>query len=33
MTKMAVMGVGAVGSYIGAFFSKQGYDIVLIDMW
>ena len=31
--RMAVFGVGAAGSYIGAFLTREGYDITLIDMW
>ncbi len=31
--KLAVIGVGAVGSYIGAHLTKEGFDITLIDMW
>jgi 2-dehydropantoate 2-reductase len=31
--KMAVVGAGAAGSYIGAFLAREGHDIVLIDMW
>ena len=31
--KMAVVGAGAAGSYIGAFLTREGHDIVLIDMW
>ena len=31
--KIAVVGVGAVGSYLGAFLSREGYDVTLIDMW
>ena len=27
---MAVVGAGAAGSYIGAFLSREGHDIVLI---
>jgi 2-dehydropantoate 2-reductase len=27
------MGAGAVGSYIGAFLSREGHDVTLIDMW
>lgn len=33
MTKIGVLGVGAVGSYYGAFAAKAGEDITLIDMW
>lgn len=31
--RIAQVGVGAVGSYIGGFISRAGYDITLIDMW
>ena len=31
--RIAIVGVGAVGSYIGAFMSREGHDITLIDMW
>ncbi len=31
--RIAIVGVGAVGSYIGALISKAGHDITLIDMW
>ena len=31
--KMAVVGAGAAGSYIGAFLTREGHDLVLIDMW
>ena len=31
--KLAIIGVGAVGSYIGAYLTKEGFDITLIDMW
>lgn len=31
--KIAVIGVGAVGSYIGAYLTREGFDITLIDMW
>ena len=31
--KMAVIGAGAAGSYIGAFLTREGHDLVLIDMW
>ena len=33
LNKIAIMGAGAVGSYIGAFLSKGGCDVTLIDMW
>ena len=31
--KIAVVGVGAVGSYLGAFLTRDGHDVTLIDMW
>ena len=31
--RIAIMGAGAVGSYIGAFLSRDGRDVTLIDMW
>ena len=31
--KIAVVGVGAVGSYLGAFLTREGHDVTLIDMW
>jgi 2-dehydropantoate 2-reductase len=31
--KLAVMGAGAVGSIIGAYLSRAGRDVTLIDMW
>ncbi|MCH8869814.1 MAG: ketopantoate reductase family protein, partial [Chloroflexi bacterium] len=31
--RIAIFGVGAAGSYIGAFLTREGYDITLIDMW
>ena len=31
--KIAVCGVGAVGSYLGAFLTREGHDVTLIDMW
>ena len=31
--RIAVFGVGAAGSYIGAFLTREGYDMTLIDMW
>ena len=31
--KIAIMGVGAVGSYVGAFLAREGQDVTLIDMW
>lgn len=31
--KLAVMGAGAIGSIIGAYLSRAGRDITLIDLW
>ena len=31
--RIAIMGAGAVGSYIGAHLTRGGYDVTLIDMW
>ena len=31
--KIAIMGPGAVGSYVGAFLVQAGEDITFIDMW
>ena len=31
--KIAIMGAGALGSYVGAFMSREGEDITFIDMW
>ena len=31
--KIGIMGAGALGSYVGAFLSKIGEDVTLIDMW
>jgi len=31
--KIAIMGVGAVGSYLGAFIAHTGADVTLIDQW
>jgi 2-dehydropantoate 2-reductase len=31
--RIGVMGAGAVGSYMGAFMSRAGYDVTLIDPW
>ena len=33
MEKIAIMGVGAVGSYLGAFMTRAGEDVTLIDQW
>ena len=31
--KIAIMGAGAVGSYVGAYLVKEGEDVTFIDMW
>jgi len=31
--KILFIGAGAVGSYIGAFLSRAGHDVTLIDAW
>ncbi|MCH8186582.1 MAG: 2-dehydropantoate 2-reductase [Chloroflexi bacterium] len=31
--RIAILGVGAVGSYLGAFLTRDGQDVTLIDMW
>lgn len=31
--KIAVLGTGAIGSCIGGFLTKAGYDVLLIDQW
>ena len=31
--KLAFMGAGAVGSYIGGYFCRHGEDVTLIDPW
>jgi 2-dehydropantoate 2-reductase len=31
--RIAIMGTGAAGSYIGAFLTREGHDVTLIDMW
>ena len=31
--RIAFMGAGAVGSYLGAFFTRAGYGPTLIDPW
>ena len=33
MTKIAIVGAGAAGSYIGAFLTREGIDITFIDQW
>ncbi len=31
--KIAILGTGAIGSSVGADFTRAGYDVVLIDQW
>ncbi|MDP7085952.1 MAG: 2-dehydropantoate 2-reductase N-terminal domain-containing protein, partial [Dehalococcoidia bacterium] len=31
--KIGLIGVGAVGSYVGAILTREGHDLTLIDMW
>ena len=31
--KIAIMGAGALGSYVGAFLTREGEDVTFIDMW
>ena len=31
--KIAIMGAGALGSYVGAFLTQAGEDVTFIDMW
>ncbi len=33
MQRIAIFGAGAVGSYLGAFMTRQGEDVTLIDQW
>ena len=33
MSKIAIMGAGALGCYIGAFLIREGMDVTFIDMW
>ena len=33
MERIAIFGAGAVGSYLGAFMTRQGEDVTLIDQW
>src|SRR5215468_10646990 len=33
MKKLLFVGAGAVGSYIGAFLSRSGHDVTLVDPW
>ena len=31
--RIAVVGAGALGGYVGGYFAQQGQDVTLIDMW
>ena len=31
--RVAIMGAGAVGSYLGAFLTREGHDVTLVDGW
>ena len=31
--RIAVVGAGALGGYVGGYFAHQGEDVTLIDMW
>ena len=31
--KIAIVGGGALGGYVGGYLSRDGHDITLIDMW
>src|SRR5262245_19761201 len=31
--RIAVMGVGALGGYVGGYLAHGGHDVTLIDMW
>ncbi|MCZ6534476.1 MAG: 2-dehydropantoate 2-reductase, partial [Chloroflexi bacterium] len=33
MERIAIFGAGAVGSYLGAFMTREGEDVTLIDPW
>jgi 2-dehydropantoate 2-reductase len=33
MERIAIMGAGAVGSYLGAFMTRAGEEVTLIDIW
>ncbi|WP_309605315.1 2-dehydropantoate 2-reductase N-terminal domain-containing protein, partial [Phenylobacterium sp.] len=28
-----MVGAGALGGYVGAYFARDGHDVTLIDMW
>ena len=31
--RIVIMGAGAAGSYLGAYMTRAGYDVTLLDMW
>lgn len=31
--KMAIVGAGALGGYVGTYFARDGHDVTLVDMW
>ena len=31
--RIVIMGAGAAGSYLGAYMTREGYDVTLVDMW
>ena len=31
--RIVIMGAGAAGSYLGAYMTREGYDVTLLDMW
>src|SRR5450759_1458149 len=31
--RIAIVGAGALGGYVGGYFAQQGQDVTLIDMW
>ena len=31
--KLLFVGAGAIGSYLGAFLSRAGHDVTLVDPW
>ena len=31
--RIAIMGAGALGSYVGAFLTREGEDVTFVDMW
>ena len=31
--RIVILGAGAAGSYLGAYMTREGYDVTLLDMW